>query len=71
MSVFQDLSEEGEVKVGLVLELAFKCPSLLPEVITGASLHIDQNSGKADPLEVGTVFSIKRLTTGTDKPPHA
>jgi hypothetical protein len=45
MAIFQDPFEKGEVEMGLVLKAAFQCLFFLPEIVTGVSLHTDQDSG--------------------------
>ena len=57
--------------MGLVFELASKGFFLLTEVVTGASLHIDEYSGQADPLKVRPVLSVERLAAGSDEATEA
>lgn len=54
--------------MGLIFKLTFEGLFLLAQVIAGASLHIDKDSGHSHPFEVGPVLSIEGLATGADKP---
>jgi hypothetical protein len=67
MAVFQNPFEKRKVKMRLIFEVTFKCLFLLTQIITGASLHIDEDPREADPLKVWPMLSIKGLTTGAHK----
>ena len=67
MGKLQNPPEEGKVEMGLVFKLSFEGPLLLAQVVAGASLHVNEDSRQADPLEIGPMFSIKRLTAGAHK----
>jgi hypothetical protein len=67
MRILKDPFEKGEIEMSLVLKAALQRLFFLPEIVTGASLDIDQDSGQSDPFEVRPVFPIKRLTTGSDE----
>lgn len=54
--------------MGLVFEPTVKRFFLLTEVVAGTSLHIDKDSGKTDPLEVGAMFSVEGFAAGSNEP---
>jgi hypothetical protein len=65
MGELQNPLEERKVEMGLIFKLTLEGLFLLAKVITGAPLHVDENSRQTDPFEIGPVFSIEGLAAGT------
>ena len=67
MGILKDPSEEREVEMGLIFKLTSEGLFLLAEVITGTSLHIDEDPSQSNPLKIRPVFSIKGLAARADE----
>ncbi len=67
MGVLKNPFEKMEVEMGLIFKLAFHRLFLLAQIITGISLHIDEDSRQSNSFEVWSMLSIKGLATGADK----
>jgi hypothetical protein len=45
MAILDHPFEKGKIEMSLVFKAALQCLFFLPEIITGASLYADQDSG--------------------------
>jgi len=65
MGELQNPLEERKVEMGLIFKLTLEGFFLLAKVITGAPLHVNENSWQTDPFEIVPVFSIEGFAAGT------